>query len=179
MESYGDWRLRTLKVFGKGRRKIGVTGSWGVYDAYKAIRKDGWQGIGRPLMEHEFYAIVRGMNDLLAERLALGETITFPARMGRLLLTKRRPSAYMDKGGRLKVTYPVDWDSTLKLWFEDAEAEGDKVLVRRRTGFTYRVRYDKSAANYPNKIYYEFALNRFIKRRLKKNIDDGAADTIW
>lgn len=42
-----------------GKKKFKVTGSWGIYDAYKSIRRHKWYDIGRPLTEKEFYAIVR------------------------------------------------------------------------------------------------------------------------
>ena len=69
-------------------RNVKVTNSWGVYDAYKAIRKHQWYDIGRPLKEHEFYSIIRGINDLLAEDIANGKDVTFPSRMGGLELRK-------------------------------------------------------------------------------------------
>ena len=43
----------------KGCRKFKVSGSWGIYDAYKLIRKNKWYDIGRPLTEKEFYSIIR------------------------------------------------------------------------------------------------------------------------
>ena len=76
------------KRTGKGNRNIIVTNSWGVYDAYKLIRKNGWYNIGRPLKEKEFYAIVRGVNKLLAENIINGETVKFPEKMGLLELRK-------------------------------------------------------------------------------------------
>ena len=69
-------------------RNVKVTNSWGVYDAYKVIRKHQWYDIGRPLKEHEFYSIIRGINDLLAEDIANGKEVTFPSRMGGLELRK-------------------------------------------------------------------------------------------
>ena len=47
-------------------RNYKITNSIGVYDLYKLIRKNHWYDIGRPLKEHEFYAIIRKVNSLLA-----------------------------------------------------------------------------------------------------------------
>ena len=62
-------RNEILKV--TGHREHIINKSWGVYDAYKWIRKNKWFDIGRPLKEDEFYKIIRGINIKLAERLSL------------------------------------------------------------------------------------------------------------
>ena len=66
-----------------------VTGSLGVYDAYKYIRKNKWFDIGRPLKEGEFYKIIRGVNNLLATELIKGNQINLPHRLGTLEIRKR------------------------------------------------------------------------------------------
>lgn len=63
-------------------RKHKVTNSIGVYSAYKFIRKNKWLNIGRPLTEHEFYSIIRTVNNYLASSFIEGYTIKFPHRMG-------------------------------------------------------------------------------------------------
>ena len=72
----------------KGYRKFKVSGSWGIYDAYKLIRKHKWFDIGRPLKEKEFYDIVRQVNNRIADEIAKGTTIIFPCKMGKLELRK-------------------------------------------------------------------------------------------
>lgn len=155
-----------------------VRNSWGIYDIYKHIRKNKWYDIGRPLTEHEFYSIVRGINDLLADEIASGKTITFPSRMGKLELRKsERGVSIVD--GKLKITYPINWEETIKLWYEDEQARKDKVLLRNENKYLYRVKYCKFDATYENKSFYEFSLNRFIKVALKENINKGVIDTLW
>ena len=66
-----------------------VTGSIGVYAAYKYIRKNKWYDIGRPLKEGEFYKIIRRINDYLAEELTKGNEIKLPLRMGSLEIRKK------------------------------------------------------------------------------------------
>lgn len=177
IEAFSAFRKQVLKECGKGK-KGKVRNSVGVYDIYKAIRKKNWYDIGRPLKEHEFYSIIRGMNLLMAAEISLGHTVTFPSRMGCLELRKFHPTArYVD--GKLKVSYPVDWDSTLKLWFTDAEARKDKILIRFKDTTTYRVKYCRAKANYNNKNFYEFVLNDKIKKALKTNIRNGDIDTLY
>lgn len=153
-----------------------ITNSLGVYDAYKYIRKNKWFDIGRPLTEHEFYQIIRRVNNYLAEELVNGNDITFPNRMGKLELRKRNSLPVIDKNGSLKVTYAIDWDSTLKLWYDDEGAFNNKTLVRIPERSIFRVKYNKDSANYENKSFMEFQINRDIKTRLKQKIKNNEID---
>lgn len=153
-----------------------ITNSLGVYDAYKFIRKNKWFNIGRPLTEHEFYQIIRRVNNYLAEELVNGNDITFPNRMGKLELRKRNSLPVIDKNGSLKVTYAIDWDSTLKLWYNDEESFNNKTLVKLPERNIFRVKYNKDIANYENKSFMEFQINRDIKTRLKQKIKNNEID---
>ena len=153
-----------------------VTNSLGSYDAYKYIRKNKWFNIGRPLTEHEFYQIIRRINNYLAEDLINGNDVIFPNRMGKLELRKRNSLPVIDKNGNLKVTYAIDWDNTLKLWYEDEEAFNNKTLVRLPERNIFRIKYNKNTANYNNKSFMEFQVNRNIKVRLKQKIKNNEID---
>lgn len=159
-------------------KKAKISNSWGVYDAYKHIRKHKWYDIGRPLKEHEFYTIIRKINRFLAKELAQGNPVTLPFRMGKLDLWKM-PVGVSLVDGALKNTYPIDWDSTLRLWFENEEAKRDKTLLRHEAPDVFYVKYNKSKANYENQCFYKFQLNRFIKLALKENIKKGKIDALW
>ena len=124
-----------------------ITNSLGSYDAYKYIRKNKWFDIGRPLTEHEFYQIIRRINNYLADELVNGNDIIFPNRMGKLELRKRNSLPVIDKNGSLKVTYAIDWDNTLKLWYEDEEAFNNEALVKIPEKKKYRIKCNKDTAN--------------------------------
>lgn len=168
-----DFRKNVLKV--KGPRKHKVNNSLGIYDAYKWIRKNKWLDIGRPLKEHEFYTIIRGINKYLAEELLNGNDITFPHRLGKLELRKydSRVTVYNNV---VKTNLPVDWDRTLKLWTEDEEAYKERILVKMEEKELFKIYYNKKNANYGNKSFYEFKVNRNLKVRLKQKIKEGAID---
>lgn len=170
-----DTEIRKARV----SKQFKVRGSFGVYDCYKLMRKNGWYDIGRPLKEHEFYSIIRGVNDLLAEEIAQGNTVVFPARMGKLELRKLQVGVSLLDNGKLKNTYPIDWKGTLQLWFEDEESRNSKTLLRKEQEYTYFIKYDKFDANYTNQGYYQFTLNRFAKQALYRNINKGKIDTLW
>lgn len=173
---YQQFRTEIKKANTKKQAKI--RNSWGIYDAYKHIRKNKWYNIGRPLKEHEFYSIIREVNKLLAEDIANGKTVVFPFRMGKLELRKYECGVKL-VDGKLKIGYPINWEDTIRLWFEDEEAKKNKTLLRNEEKYTYRVKYCKYDANYENKSFYQFALNRFIKIALKDNIHNGKVDTLW
>ena len=174
INSYKDFKLAIQGL--QNTRTHKITNSLGVYNAYKYIRKNKWFNIGRPLTEHEFYQIIRRVNNYLAEELVNGNDITFPNRMGKLELRKRNSLPVIDKNGSLKVTYAIDWDSTLKLWYDDEEAFNNKTLVRIPERSIFRVKYNKDAANYENKSFMEFQINRDIKTRLKQKIKNNEID---
>ena len=81
--------------------------------------------------------------------------------------------------GKLRVTYPVDWEETIKLWLVDEEARKNKVRVRHEDGIIYRVKYNKYKATYINNSLYQFTLNRKIRKGLRENIKKGLIETLW
>ena len=171
INSYKDFKLVIQGL--QNTRTHKITNSLGNYDAYKYIRKNKWFNIGRPLTEHEFYQIIRRINNYLAEELVNGNDIIFPNRMGKLELRKRNSLPVIDKNGKLKVTYAIDWDKTIKLWFEDEEAYNKRQLVKIPEREIFRIRYSKEDANYKNKSFIEFQVNRDIKVRLKQKIKNN------
>lgn len=166
------------RISHKNGRNFKVKGSVGVYDMYKKIRKNCWYNIGRPVTEKEFYAIIRGINKMLADEIANGNPIVFPKRMGKLELRKHECGAFI-RNGKLKITYPVDWMSTYKLWYEDEEARRNKTLLRHENKWIYHVKYCVFDATYENKGFYQFALNNFIKEAISSNVKQGKIDALW
>ena len=168
-----EFRAQILRL--NDSRSHKVSGSLGVYDAYKWIRKNKWLNIGSPISEHDFYSIIRGINNCLANELIKGTDINLPHRLGRLEVRKN-VARYTMKDDKVKTNLPVDWDATLKLWYEDQEAYDDKTLVKQEEKEIFKVVYNKSKAEYTNKSFYQFDLNRDIKRRLKQQIREGKLD---
>ena len=170
--SYEEFRKEILKVDKPRNHK--VKGSYGVYDAYKYIRKNKWYGL-EPFTEHEFYTIIRGINKELANYLSIGGTIKLPYGMGKIMLIKVSAKVKF-KEGKLVNTKPIDWDKTLKLWYKDRECKDSKILVRVDTKNKFKIIYDKSRARYKNKTLFSFLPNRELKIKLKENIQEGIVD---
>lgn len=156
-------------------KKHKVRNSFGVYDAYKYIRKNNWFNIGRPITEHEFYFIIRSLNNLIVEALSQGKDIILPERMGTLEIRKYSTYVKFDKG-KLKTNLPIDWNKTLKLWDIDKESFDNKTLVRREIKEMFRINYNKRLANYNNKTFYQFKPNRNLRINLSHNIKGGSVD---
>ena len=168
-----EFRAQVLKL--NEPRTHRVSGSLGVYDAYKWVRRNKWLNIGKPISEHDFYSVVRLINNNLADQLVNGTDINLPHRLGRLEVRKNAASITI-KDGKVKTNLPIDWDATLKLWFEDEQSYHDKTLVKQDQQEIFRVIYNRSKADYTNKSFYQFDLNRDIKKRLKQQIREGKLD---
>lgn len=172
-KEWQDFKASTLHL--NDSRKHKVNNSLGVYDSYKWLRKNKWLNIGRPLTEHEFYSIIRKVNNYLAESFLRGQDIKFPHRMGQLEL--RKYDARFDiVNGKVKTNLPIDWDRTLKLWYEDEEAYKERTLVKVEEKEIYKVYYNKQLADYQNMTFYSFNINRELKKSIKQRIKEGRLD---
>lgn len=171
--TYEEFRASQQKLH--DNRKHKVTGSLGVYNAYKWIRKNKWLDLDRPVTEKEFYSIIRRVNNYLAEELSKGNDVILPNRMGRLELKKHKPFIGYKKD-KLIVNLSIDWDATLKLWYEDEEAYNNKTLVKIPEREIFKFYYNKYEANYTNKSFFEITINRDIKKTIKNRIKNGQVD---
>lgn len=176
--NYQEFRRRVLKIDGKRTHK--VKNSYGVYDAFRYYR------INKPkykkyiLTESQYFAIIRSVNTLLSDSLLQNNDIILPSRMGSLEIRKRQTTLKI-VDGKLINKLPIDWDKTLRLWAEDYEAYTDRVLIRLEESEIFLIRYNKSKANYNNKIFYQFNANRKLKQRLKDLIKNNEIDAfeLW
>lgn len=161
-------------------RKHRISGSVGVYDIYKKLRKNKWMGLPRPLTEHEFYTIIRSVNKLLGQEILEGRDINLPCRMGRIELRKHQTGVKI-VNGKLKTNLPVNWKETIKLWYEDNEAFNNKTVIRHNNKEVFRAYYNTYHANYNNKSFFQFILNRDLKRALTDKIKNNEIDAfeLW
>lgn len=147
-----------------------ITASLGMREAFRYYTKK-----SKSLNEKDFRRVVRYINSILQESLALGEDINLPCRMGRLELRKFKTSVSF-KNGKMITNLPIDWDETLNLWYEDKESFKEKRKVRMEVPEVFRVYYKKSTANYNNKSFFTFKVNRDLKQKLKTNIINKKVD---
>lgn len=168
-----EFRRKVLKLNKSRTHKI--RNSLGTYDAYKWIRKNKWLDIGRPVTEHEFYTIIRQVNNYLAENILNGEDVVLPHRLGTIELRKYDNRVYICNG-KVVDNLPIDWDRTLKLWSKDEEEYKKRTLIKMEEKETFKVFYNKRTANYENKSFMQFKINRDLKRNLKQRIKNKTVD---
>lgn len=172
--SLEEYRKKVLKV--DQPRKTSISNSYGVYDAYKYYRKTKPKDKKYVLTESQYFAIIRQTNLLLAENIVNQKDIVFPYSMGRLEVRKIIPRIYIDNG-KVVSTHPIDWDGTIKLWYEDEESREKKTILKKKEKAIFRIIYNKSKAAYTNKNYFEFKVNRPLKLALKEAILQGDFDS--
>lgn len=173
MNNYTEFIKKLKKVSEKRNHKI--LNSYGVREAFLYYRKVRPKDSKFVLADIEYFKIIRTVNNKLKEQLLLGNDINLPERMGALELRKvNRGVSYSN--GKLKNSYPINWDKTLKLWYEDEEAFNTKMLVREESKEVYLVYYNKYNANYNNKSFYQFNTNRDLKIKLKEQIKNNKID---
>ena len=59
---------------------------------------------------------------------------------------------------------------------EESELNANKTLVKIQESEIFQVLYNRADANYENKSFMQFSINRQIKRILKKQIKSGRID---
>lgn len=146
-----------------------VTNSYGSKDAFHYYRKIKPTNSKYVLTDCQYLQIIRLINNQLRDFLIEGKDVTLPEKMGRLELRKRK-SKIKFKDGKIETNLPVNWNATLKLWYENPICKQNKQLVRQEVKEIFIVNYNVSKANFNNKTFYEFFTNRDIKVGLKNNI---------
>lgn len=177
MESLIEFKKRVRKV--SEHREHKIRNSLGIYDGYKYYRKNKPKDKKYILTESQYFAISRQINNLLAEELIKGNDIKLPHRMGVLEIRKYEKDIRMGEDGKVITNLPIDWDSTLKLWYEDEEAHRNKTLIRLDENEIYKIYYNKGIANYNNRSFYEIVFNKDLRIRLKQNIKKGIIDALY
>ena len=169
-----EFRKKVLKV--DQPRNTSIKNSYGVYDAYKYYRKHKPEDKKYIISESQYFSIIRTLNLLLCEEILNQKDIVFPLAMGRIEVRKNTPGVKIDQNGKIKTSYPIDWDSTIRLWYEDQEAKTERIILKKKEKEVFRIRYNKSHARYKNKEYYEFKVNRALKLSLRDVIREGDFD---
>jgi len=93
--------------------------------------------------------------------------------MGTLRLLAIPKGAYMDGKGKLRVTYPVDWDATLKEWYDDPRMAKERKVIRRTLDNMLTIAYDKGKARYANQRFYKYHAPRSLRTRVLRGHESG------
>lgn len=177
MEREGMTLEEFRKLKANPEHKYSVNNSYGVYDYYKYYRHN------RPkdrsyykMNEAQYYKLIRTVNEYLVDLLFQNAQVVFPDKLGELAIVKS-PAKVTIKDGKIKTNRPINWDATIRLWFEDPDAERKKTLIRWDTTEVLGIDYRKNEAYFRNRPYYDFQVIRRIKQRLSSLLAESAFDT--
>lgn len=169
---FNDFRKSVLKV--KNKREHKIKNSFGVRDAFKLCKKEKLFN-NNIVTEKDFYSIIRTVNNLIAQELINGNDVRLPQRMGQLEI--RKYDTYVKfVEGKLKTNRGIDWQATLKLWYDDEEAKDSKMLVKTEDKEVFKVFYNKMIANFINKTIYQFKPHRELMLSVRKAGKEGNID---
>lgn len=171
--TFDEFKNAVRKITSKRETKI--KNSYGIYDGYKYYRKNKDKSKEYILTESQYFLITREVNKILKELFLNGEDIKFPHNMGHLSIKKYDTSPKFING-KLKTNKFVDWNKTLELWYEDEEANDNKIVVYFDNNESFKIHYRKNKAKFKNKSYYKFMPNRQLKRELSNNIKENKID---
>ena len=155
-----------------------VKTDYGTKDYYRYFqKKHGLKHISRFI----FGAIVREFNEHVSDSISKkGSEYIFPSKIGKVVLRKVKTEVTLDENGNIINNLPTNWEATRELWNENPAAKEKKIKIKftneHTDGYTFRIVYLRSKANYKNKSVYKMQFNRDMKRNLSQSIFKGRID---
>ena len=182
----------TFKDFVTSKRKRGkgkLTTDYSVKDYFQHYRHSVWRyqggltkkGTRRQRMAKNskwnltpvmFRKIISSINSLLLEATIQGEDIKLPIDFGTLYARQKEIYTKLDEEGNLKTNRAVNWNETMKLWFEDKEAREAKQIVYQDNCNAkpyMRIQF----GDYTNKRFLEFRPIHTTMRRVTRTMGKG------
>jgi hypothetical protein len=162
----------------KDKRIHRVKADFGSGDYYKHfIKETGANHISGAV----FSQVLREFNKHVRDRISKkGAEYIMPCKIGKIELRKIKTEIKFDENGNVRNTLPVNWKATRELWAENERAKERKVKIRytneHTEGYTFRIFFRTSKANFKNKSIYKAQFNRELKRQLSKSIFAGRID---
>lgn len=164
------------------KRNHRVKTDFGNYDYYKYfVSNCSDDAISKLVSRAIFGQIIKEFNTHVRDRVSTkGAEHTFPYRIGKLEVRKLKTEVKIDSNGNIVNTLPINWRETRKLWRENENAKKNKIKIRytneHTKGYTFRIFYKTSKANFKNKSIYKMKINRMLKRQLSDSIFAGRID---
>jgi hypothetical protein len=157
-QSYEEFTTTTLNR--KGKRKAKISNSYGVqdyYNHYRHLYKD-----ARHKVSYQEYAkVINSLNQSLAKRLINVGMVDLPLNCGRISINTV-PIRYKETKKGFTNTAGIDWQKTLKLWYEDHREFENKTLVKFDIKERFAVRYNRYNTAMINSMYFMFKLHRNV-----------------
>lgn len=160
-----------------GSRFHKVKNSYDTKDFYRNYIK----GIDRQgkffVTERQYGEILRITHDIITEKLLDGCQVVFPYCFG-LLQIESHKNVIKFVDGKLRTSYMVDWDKTIRLWYEDEECRKNKTLVRNDNPNRYVVKYHRSRGRLANKKYLCFMPSRVLTDKINKKMHEEGLNVL-
>ena len=169
--SYSDYIKQIKKV--DAPRKQKMTNSYAKYDYWRYYSHNKPKGKKFIMSSSAFYKIIEAVSVEFATLFATTGELHLPNGMGRLEMSAFESEPKLDANGNLKFNAPIDWNSTLKLWYEDKEAREEKIVIRSSRRIALKCSYNKFKANYKNKTNMKFDLSRPLQIQMRQNYKSG------
>lgn len=163
---YTEFRKKTLNI--NNKRKRLSKKSYTTRDLYYKVKKN----LKFNLEERTFNKIIRTLNNYIIMQLFEGNDVHLPYAIGRIELVKYYLTPKAD-GSNL----PIDWEATMKLWYENEECAKKKQLVRYNNRVFYKVRCHRVSI-FKNRVHFKFRLNDSVRNKLIAKIKEGEIDAL-
>ncbi len=171
---FEDFRAQTIKL--NSPKKFSIRNSYGNRFIWRYLVKN--KKIDPHIItESKFGEIIKETHKAIIKYILDGHDIKLPHGMGTLEIRKRILSPRLINN-RLANVFPVDWGTTLKLWYQDEKARENKTLVRQEGRVVFKVYYNKKNAQYANQVFYKFTTARGFKLLLKQRALDNNIDSL-
>lgn len=161
-----------------GSRHHQIKNSYDTKDFYRGYIK----GLDRDsqyyITERQYGEVLRATNDMLMGRLLDGCQVVFPYNFGSIQIEGYKHS-FKIVDGKLRTSQIIDWDSTIRLWYEDYECRKNKTLVRKDQGeMFYVLKYHHSKGRLKNKGFLCFTPCRRITDIINKKMIEGEINVL-
>jgi hypothetical protein len=131
----------------------------------------------------EYGEIIKACN-LAVMNLIIKKGIDFklPFRMGTMSVVKKKIAYLKLPTGRVRLVAGVDWKATHEMWKEDPKTKENKKVIyytnEHSGGYTIRLRYLNTWANFTGFQYYRFyptrEFNKLLSEEIKTNMNFDA-----
>lgn len=116
--------------------------------------------------------IIQDVGKEINEHVSMGNAIDFPLGFGKLIVLKYKKKPVFDEEGNLKTHYYIDWQKTMKLWYEDPEAHKNKTLVQEISDTAIRIKHIHN--NKHKDLYFlGFFPTHTMRKAISNNFKEG------
>lgn len=169
MITYQEFRDSIKKVSTKRNHRI--KNSYGVDNYYSYYRTHSTNKIDQKL----YRQILHQINLEIIEQLFYNKIFSLPKSLGTISIVKE-PLRFCMYNNKLVSNRGVNWDRTLKLWYEDKDAYSNRVIVRKEYQNRFKFKY-RQCQSLKNCRYIRFIPNRYIKLKLQRLVSEEDYDT--